>query len=833
MPLNSNIVKPFDPYLFNLPVANIADEINDRLRDNSTIIVTAEPGAGKSTLLPLTILRSLKPGAKILMLEPRRLAARQIAIRMAEMLQENLADTVGYRVRFENHISENTQIEVLTEGILTRKLLTDNELQGVDVVIFDEFHERSLFADVALALCRECQKILRPDLKIVIMSATIDHQKLASSLSAPVITCQGRMFPVKINYAEQCDPLTIPQTTAHIVRQAYNDEKGDILAFLPGESEIRQCEELLKGLDAKIYPLYSLLPQSQQRAAILPDKNHKRKIVLATPIAETSLTIEGVRIVVDSGYCRRMKFDPNTSLSRLELVRISKDMADQRAGRAGRLEPGICYRLWSKATENQMNDHREAEILTADLAPMALDLANFGVNNADDLFWLTPPPRGHFLQARELLLMLQAIDDNGRITEHGKLLSSLPCHPRIAQMLLNAQTQEAKALACDIAAILEERDPLGRDTGVDINLRIEALRRIRRENRNSRNFAKVLKIADQYAKMLKINLLNDAFDPYLTGFLIATAYPERIASAHVGNNAQFLLSNGNLAQISHLDDLAHESWLAVAHLDAREGKGKIFLASPLDPTDLKSLIVERENISWNDKKGGVVAQREMRIGRLVLNSKPLHNVDPEQLKDAVYQALTKNGEQLLDFNKDVEQLQNRILSLRTWNEDNNFPDVRTEKLLEDPKSWLDPYLGSATTVEELKKIDLSKAIFYSLPFDVQQKLNNLAPTHIVVPSGSKIRLEYQANASEPVLSVRLQEVFGLIDTPTVNDGKQKVLMHLLSPGFKLVQITQDLSSFWKEAYFEVAKELKSRYPKHVWPADPLTEPPTRRTKNHK
>lgn len=826
----------FNPNSFGLPAAEIVAEVNSKLAIHNTIIITAPPGAGKSTLLPLTMLDTLD-GAnnKILMLEPRRLAARQIALRMSDMIGQDVGKSVGYRIRFESRVSDATRIEVLTEGILTRMLQTDNSLEGVGMVVFDEFHERSLFADVALALCRECQQVLRPDLKIVIMSATIDSTALAAKLDAPIIESRGRMFPVDVRNVEECDAYTVSRLVSHVVREAHAREQGDILAFLPGEAEIRKCEESLKGTlgTTRVLPLYGMLPQSQQRAAILPDKGGERKIVLATSIAETSLTIEGVRIVVDSGLCRQLRFDPNTGLSRLETVRISLDMADQRAGRAGRLSEGTCYRLWTKGTEHKMKAQRTPEIEQADLSQLVLDLARCGETDPERMTWLTPPPRHNVAQARELLEMLHAVDESGRITAHGQALHKLPCHPRISSMLLTLTDGEGQALATDIAALLEERDPLGREAGIDINLRIEALRRNRRDKRGNRQLDRIEKIAQQYRKLLNIAEDNSAVDRYLTGLLIASAYPERIASAHAGNNAQFMLSNGSLAAAQHTDDLAHEAWLAIAALDARDGRGKIFLASPIDPADLRDRIVERDNIQWNSKTGNIVAQREFRIGRLVLGTRPIHNVDRQMIDTAILTAIKREGAHLLDFNDSVEQWQNRVLSLRAWHPEQEWADVSTATLLQNVDTWLAPYLGKATSAADLKKIDIAEALRYMLDYDKQQLLDALAPTHITVPSGSNIALQYQGNASSPILAVRLQEVFGLAETPTVDNGAQKVLMHLLSPGFKPVQITQDLHSFWENAYFEVKKELKSRYPKHVWPDKPWEEPAIRGVKRRK
>ncbi len=816
---------------FGLPAAEVVGQLRNSVQCNDAVIVVAPPGAGKSTLLPLSLLENIPQDKKILMLEPRRIAARQVACRMADMLSEDVGQTVGYRVRFENKVSAKTRIEVLTEGILVRMLHDDNELNDVAMVIFDEFHERSLFADTSLALCRDCQQVLRPDLKIVVMSATIDASDLAIKLDAPIIESKGRMFDVQTCYVGDCDVMTIASQVVETVRMAHAKHEGDILAFLPGEAEIRQCAERLENTlgTTRVFPLYGMLPMSQQQEAIRYVEG-RRKIVLATSIAETSLTIEGVKIVVDSGYCKAMKYDPNTGLSRLEIERVSLDMADQRRGRAGRLSSGFCYRMWTPGTEMRMKAHRSPEIEQADLSQLVLDLALWGETNPENLLWLTPPPPASVLRAKELLFMLDAIDAQGRITSHGRRLGRIPCHPRLAQMLLAAKTPEDKSLAADVAALLEERDPLPRETGIDINLRIEALRRNRRERRLGRPFDRIERISSIYRHVVEAQEDNGPVDCYATGMLVAAAYPERIASSHVGNNAVFRLSNGCLAMTSHTDQLANESWLAIANMDARDGKGKIFLASPLNPADLQQYIVERDVVMWDPRKGGVVANREMRIGRLTLSSKPLANISREDIDAAIIAAIPKEGLSMLDWNEDVEQLQNRISSLAVWDTNHQWPDVSTETLMNSPESWISPYLGKSMTIADLKKIDVSEAVKSMLDYPLQLALDQLAPLRVDVLSGSSIKLRYMPNGAPPVLAVRLQECFGLAETPTVCNGTQRVMMHLLSPGFKPVQITQDLSSFWNNAYFEVKKELRQRYPKHSWPDNPWEEPAIRGVK---
>ncbi|MEI6021440.1 MAG: ATP-dependent helicase C-terminal domain-containing protein, partial [Bacteroidota bacterium] len=522
-----------------------------------------------------------------------------------------------------------------------------------------------------------------------------------------------------------------------------------------------------------------------------------------------------------SGFTRTSRFDIKSGLSRLETIRVSKDSADQRAGRAGRLSSGTCYRMWSKATHERLLEHRVPEILEADLCDLVLDMAQWGVSDIQNMTWLNPPPKSAVLQATETLQQINALENN-HITVHGKLLHQLACHPRIAHMLLMAKEVHHKQLACDIAAVLEERDPLPRETGIDINLRIEALRRARNNNSLGHRFQRIEKVSASYRKMLRVTENNGVFDSYETGLLISYAYPERIASARPGNNAQFQLANGRIATAGHKDDLAHQAWLAVAHMDLRDGLGKIFLAAPLNPKDLISLVKETDVVLWDTRKGGIVANKELKIGSLVLQSKPIHNPNAELIAEAISNAIQLEGEQLLQFDEKMVQLQNRIMSLLVWNQNDEWPKASTDELLKNNAKWLAPYLKDIRKTDDLKKLNLSEAFFHSLNWDQQKLLNELAPEKMEVPSGSKIPIMYFPNGASPVLSVRLQEVFGLSDTPKVNNGKTPMVLHLLSPGYKPVQITSDLKSFWGNLYFEVKKELQRRYPKHAWPDDPWT-----------
>jgi ATP-dependent helicase HrpB len=658
------------------------------------------------------------------------------------------------------------------------------------------------------------------------MSATLNLPKLSSLLDAPIIESKGRQFPVDIRYVGATDEMFIPESAARTVISAVQENEGDTLVFLPGEAEIRKCAEILEtNLPSfSIHPLYGQLPPNQQFAAIMPNKNGRRKVVLATSIAETSLTIEGVKIVVDTGFGRISKFDPASGLSKLQTVKISKDSADQRAGRAGRLSAGVCYRMWTMADHQRLADHRIPEILEADLTSLMLDMAHWGVKNVSTLTWLTEPPKASVSSGSETLHQLSALED-GRITQHGKDLHRMACHPRIAHMLVMANNESARQLATDIAAVLEERDPLGKESGIDLNLRIEALRRDRSRKSIGKRLTRIAKIAESYRRMLNIPENNDPVDPYETGLLLAYAYPERIASARPGNNAQFQLANGKIAQAHHTDDLAHEAWLAVAHMDMREGLGKIFMAAPLNPKDLLPLVVEKEILTWDTHKGGIVATKDLRIGSIILQSKPLQNPNPELISAAISKAIANEGEHLLDFDETFYQLQCRISSLKKWNPDQEWPDVSTEALLENNQEWLGSFLGSVKKADDLKRISLKDALLAHLGWDFQQLLNQLAPEKIVVPTGSAIKVEYLMNGGIPVLAVRLQELFGMSDTPKINNGKTSVVLHLLSPGYKPVQVTSDLRSFWNNTYFEVKKELKRRYPKHAWPEDPWSAIP--------
>jgi ATP-dependent helicase HrpB len=809
---------PFNPFNIDLPVREIIPAVKAHLATQNTLIVNAPPGAGKSTLLPLAILdEKWLTGKRIVMLEPRRLAARTIAERMAHLLGEEVGQTVGYRIRFENRISPKTRIEVVTEGILTRMIHSDKALTGVGIVIFDEFHERSIHADVAMALSREAQQSLRPDLRIMVMSATLDMPTLTGLLNAPVAQSMGRQYPVETIYTGEADERLLPEMTARVVKQAVQEKEGDVLVFLPGEGDIRNCEAILRKelRGFAIHPLFGMLPPGKQYAAIMPDKSGKRKVVLATSIAETSLTIEGVAVVVDTGFGKTSRFDPKSGLSRLETVRISRDAADQRAGRAGRLGPGTCYRMWTEAAHARMEPHRTPEILEADLASLVLDMAQWGIIDIRALTWLNPPPRMALAQATETLHQLEALN-GGRITEHGKKMHTLPCHPRIAHMLLKAQEVDQLALATDIAAILEERDPLPRNSGIDINLRIDALRRYRKEKGQGKQMGKIGKIATSYRSLFRIEPDNSSFDPYETGVLLAHCYPERIAYARPGNNAQFQLANGKYASAHHKDDLAHDAWLSIAHLDAREGMGKIFLAAPLNPKDLAPLVKQVEVITWDTEDGELRASRDLRIGSIVLHSKPLPEPDDKYRPQAISDAIKKEGAHLLNFNEELSQWQNRVLSLRKWRPLERWPDVSTPTLLITNGEWLKPYLAEVEVPEDLLEIDLLPVLQKQLDAEKLARLDQLAPKSIYLPDGSSIDLHYMPDGAAPRMEVRLQHVLAWQESPKVDEGEMVVVLHLLTPDLKPFKVVADLKSFWQEEYPALKKELEAKFPKVDW-----------------
>jgi ATP-dependent helicase HrpB len=818
------------------PILSILPDIKEKLLLHRVVIVEAPPGAGKSTVLPLHLLKeSWLAESKTVMLEPRRLAARSVAMRMADLLEEEVGQTVGYRVRFENRVGQNTRLEVVTEGILTRIIQKDNALEGIKLLIFDEFHERSLQADLALALALQLQHILRDDLRILIMSATLDGDRLSEVLQAPVVRSAGRQHPISIKYLSRADNAIAANVTKAICK-AVQEKEGDILAFLPGAGEIAQAKELLEAenLPVLLYPLYGDLNFKKQQEAITPHPSGARKVVLATSIAETSLTIEGVSIVVDSGFSRIPRFDPRSGFTRLDTIRVTKDAADQRAGRAGRLGPGTCYRLWSEAVQSNLVPNRKPEILEADLAPFMLELANWGIKNIDDLTWITPPSLGAVSQALELLNRLGAVRELV-ITERGRQMLRLPTHPRIAHMLLEAKSSSAGkeselALATDIAALLEERDPLPKGSGADLSLRVESLRRWRKGDwvpTERSLLERIERLALAWRQLFKIPCDNQPVSDTQVGKLVMAAYPERVGRQIEKHSERYKLVNGRHAKLPGHDPLHREPWLAVAQVDAGKEEGKIFMAAPLDEQDLIPFAVEKEIVSWDDTREMLTASLELRLGNVIVSRKPLKVIPPGKRGEVLCSVIREKGLPFLDWQDEQVWWQARVLSLKHWRPHEDWPDVRDQALIDTLEHWLQPFLGNLYKRSELQKLDLNSMLSSLLPYGLSHKVNALAPVALPVPSGSLIRLKYSADGSAPVMEVRLQEVFGLVETPAVSEGQIKVVMHLLSPGYKPVQVTQDLKSFWTNTYQEVRKELRSRYPKHSWPEDPWTAPAIR------
>lgn len=798
-------------------MAAVAGDVNAALAADGCIVVTAPPGSGKSTLLPLTILESI-PEGKILMLEPRRAAARQIAMRMAQMLGEKPGETVGYRMRFESRVSKSTRVEVVTEGVMERMLIDDPTLDGVAAVIFDEFHERSLTADISLALTLEARNLIRPDLKIVVMSATMDTDTLCPALGARLIEATGKMYEVRIINGEDYDMADCVPAVVSAVRRAFREQAGNILAFLPGQAEISKCADALGNLpEADVLPLYGNLPAEEQYRVLEYNPAGRRKVVLATPIAETSLTIEGVRAVVDSGLHRTSRFDSTTGLGHLETERISLDMARQRAGRAGRLSEGVCYRLWSKAAEHRMPENRTPEILDADLCSMTLGIAAWG-GDPLRLPWLTPPPASHVAEARHLLTLLGALDEKGGITARGRRMATLPCHPRIANMLLSASENRLGTLAADIAAILEEKDPISDENNADINTRILMLRELRRRNASG-VWRRIERVAAQYRRMVRCEVDDSPVDAYDTGMLLASAYPERVAM-HLKDGV-YRLPGGENVRLNEADDLSANEFLVVAAMGKR-----IFLASPVSRDTLIGMAHSHVNVSWNSREGRLIARDELRIGVLPVDTRTIDNPDPELVARTISAAAVKEGRSMLDFNDDVVRLQRRVATVAEWHPEFRIPDVSTDALLASAPEWLPMYIGKAMTVQQLRKIDLREVIGGLVGYELMARIDRIAPTHLRLPGGRNVHIDYRAGSEAPVVSARIGDCFGLHDTPRLDEGRRPVLMELLSPGFKPVQLTQDMRGFWTGTYFDVRKELRCRYPKHPWPDNPLDYTPS-------
>lgn len=823
-----------------LPIDAALPGLRAALLEQRSAVLQAPPGAGKSTVVPLALLD--EPWARnkrLIMLEPRRLAARAVAQRMAWSLREEVGKTVGYRMRMDTRVSRATRVEVVTEGVLTRMLQSDPALEGVAGLIFDEFHERSLQADLGLALALDARDNLSPELKILVMSATLDGAAVAGILDgAPVVTAQGRMFPVESRFVGKGAPLMpgdAERPIAQIVQRALSEESGDILVFLPGAGEIRRVQALLEsaqlGKSTRVLPLFGDLSGADQDAALAPGGAGMRKIVLATNIAETSLTIEGVRVVVDSGVVRRAMFDPSTGMGRLETQRISRASADQRQGRAGRLEAGVCYRAWSEGTHASLAAFTAPEMASADLAPLALDLASWGARDANTLRWLDPPPPAMLASARDLLTRLGALDARGLITAHGREMARLAVHPRLAHMLAKSRELDSVALGATLAALLSERDVLRGARDGDIRSRIDmidgeaippgtdraALQRARRMAHD---------LARQLAGTARTRGNADA------GLLLAFAYPDRIGRRRPGTEARYTLANGRGAHFAQVQSVGREEFIVAVDLDDRDRDARILLAAPLDRGDIEKhlgdLLTRSETVAWESRDRAVVAQSVLRLGALTLDDKPLRNVPSQALQAAMLTGIRELGLAALPWSPQVRSLQARMEFARKLQREGAaaWPAVDDTQLDITLEIWLAPWLEGISRQEHLARIPLGDALKSLLSWEQQAQLEKLAPTHLEVPTGSRIPIDY-IDASAPAVSVRLQEVFGLEQTPRIGGGQTAITFKLLSPARRPVQVTRDLASFWRGAYAEVRKDLRGRYPRHYWPENPLEAEPVR------
>lgn len=839
-----------------LPIVEALPELSAALASHRSVLLEAPPGAGKSTVVPLALLDApWRDGSRIVMLEPRRIAARAVAARMSALLGEEVGQTVGFRTRLETRVGPRTAIEVVTEGILTRMLQRDPALEGVACVVFDEFHERNLQGDLGLALALECQRHLRDSLRLLVMSATLDGEAIARLLGdAVVVRSPGRMFDVQTIHlaapaAGDRRPAEIARQAISAVMRAVAEHEGDALVFLPGAGEIRSVIEALQPslspAGFAVLPLYGDLTTEAQDAALRPDPRGRRKVVVATNIAETSLTIEGVRIVIDAGLERRQRFDPASGMGRLETLRISRASADQRRGRAGRTAPGVCYRLWSESVHASLLPQSPAEILEADLAPLALELACWGAT-AESLSWLDPPPSAPLAQALDLLRELEALDGAGHVTPLGRDMAALGLHPRLAHMVLRARSLGAEQLACDVAAVLSERDPLraqGPQRDPDLRFRIEALHgrpsapgldvdggAVHRIQRVRRQIERQLAQLDRG----RTPRVGEIPESDAVGLLLAFAYPDRIGRAREGGGGRYALSGGRGAVFPQATALARSEFVVVAALDAGEREARIQLAAPLQPALLEAhfgaLIEETSSVEWDARAAVVAARRVRRLGQLVLRDEPLRDCPSSASLTAMLQGIRSMGLSCLPWTRELEQWRARVALARAHDPHGPaaWPDVSDAALLATLEDWLAPWLDRVTRRDHLAKIDLRGALHGLLDWNAQRRLDQLAPTHLAVPSGSRIALDYTSGL--PTLSVRLQEVFGLVDSPRVADGRVPVTLELLSPARRPVQVTRDLASFWARGYHEVRKELKGRYPKHDWPEDPHEATPTRRVR---
>ncbi len=799
----------------NFPVDDIIPDLKAALRSRPSAILVAEPGAGKTTRVPLALLgEPWLAGKKIVMLEPRRLAARAAASRMAQTLNEKLGETVGYTVRLERKVSAATRIEVVTEGILLRRLQQDAELSDIGLVIFDEFHERNLDGDLSLALCLDVQRGLRDDLKFLIMSATLDTESLSAFLdNAPVLNAKGRMFPVITKHLDKTTRQTVVADSVKAIQLALRDVKGSLLVFLPGEGEIRRVEQTLLGdipESVDVRPLYGAMSLADQDAAIKPSESGRRKIVLATTIAETSLTIDGVEAVIDSGFKRAPRFDPASGMTSLETIRVSQASAEQRKGRAGRVGPGVCFRLWPESEMRALAFHDEPEIRIADLTPLVLELAAWGTN---DVPWLEAPPAAAFAQAQDVLKQLGALDSSGAITPHGKAIARLPLHPRLSHMVIAGKALDAGAMAADIAAMISERDGLPRDSSADVETRLMHVRRSARERMK------------QVARQIKDQAgIKDDESDVSHGVLLALAYPDRIAQRR-GALGRFRMASGAGAVLAEHDPLAKADWIAIGLLDGGQVDAKVHLAALITraeiETHFKDQIVTNAGVFWDVKAQVVSASRSIKFGALVLEERPLATPEPEAVAVAMAQGVKAMGLTSLPWSDAARMFRSRMNFLYRTIPDDGWPDFSDTALLGSLQEWLVPYLAGISRKSHLQRLDMLAILRGLIPREKLLNLEKLAPARMEVPGGGHYVIDYDVEG-DPVLRVRLQEMFGMKSAPQIAEGRAKLKIELLSPGGKPVAITQSLETFWVNAYPDVRRDMRGRYPKHLWPEDPTT-----------
>ncbi|MDE3153373.1 MAG: ATP-dependent helicase HrpB [Gemmatimonadota bacterium] len=841
-----------------LPIEQALPALRAALAAHPAAVLEAPPGAGKTTRVPLALLgEPWLAGRAIVMLEPRRLATHAAARYMARTLGQQLGGTVGYRVRGESRVTRATRVEVVTEGILTRRLQHDPALDGVGLVIFDEFHERSVHADLGLALTLQSQSILRDDLRILVMSATLDVDPVAALLGgAPIVRSEGRAYHVETRYLPRRPDARLEADVVSAVSRAVAEEPGDVLVFLPGAAEIRRVAEQLphRFTDSPphrltvspphVYPLFGDLPAADQDAAIAPSPLGERKVVLATNIAQTSLTIDGVRVVVDTGLARAPVFSPRTGMTRLETVRVSRASADQRRGRAGRTAPGVCYRLWDEHENHHLLPHDQPEILAADLAPLALELAVSGIDDPAELKWLDLPPAPAYRQARELLVELGALDANGRVTAHGRRMAELGTHPRLAHLLLRGAETGATELAAVVAALLDERDVLrgeGAPPPADFTLRVDAVLgkpgsiALAGARVDSGAVRRVRELAARWRDALtreasNANRASPDTAPSI-GALLALAYPDRVAQRRPGQRTRYLLRNGQGAVLGDAAAFADAEYLVIAETDGRQPESRIYSAAPIDRVELDALLSDQyatdDEYRWDPERASVVAQRITRLGAIPLSTVRISAPDTTRVAEVLARELLRRGVDALPWSDDARSLRQRVAFLRTL--DAAWPDLGDDALAASADSWLAPLLLGARTLDDVRRLDLSGALRGMLNWEQRAALDTLAPTHLAVPTGSRIAIDYSAPEA-PVLAVRLQEMFGLAETPRVGGGRVPLTLHLLSPARRPVQVTRDLAGFWRDSYFDVRKDLRGRYPKHYWPDDPLQAEPTRHTR---